>query len=912
MKNWLRYAVVCLLACVWSAQADIWMGYMKIYEDVYWPSGQSCNYGVAKLFLDEDRGDSADITFEVDIYPEGGTVTNVVLWSNIGRRDYAKIHEPFSDGNYPLSSYYMAHEMTYSGTGASAGHELYEVTLAVDQCGVFRSTAYFQLDGDDTKYWMNDFEDGGVNHRDLCLVVSPEKVLDLRIYEANTLTVEAGTGGTQSDRSTLEDFTSADADGFDPFDLEYIATNLYFNTLWLMPIHPVTDERWYNSCATAPDACGYVIANYDPGSPYSTKNYWAVNELFSAAGTEADSLLAFSNLCTEAEALDLNVFVDVAMNHAGRDCIFGQGAFDAGLISVGDINTEIRDATPTWCTRGSDWSGGSYYFRGPASSDAEAATWAPADQPYRHQWYDAGVDWFFGNYSALGSYGGLYSDGIGTYDDERDLFWTWTSPAAAYEGQVASNVWNYFAYYIPYWLEQTGNQLDGIRADFAQGLPAQAWEYIINRTRQEKWNFVFLAEVLDDDPVRYRANRHFDLITTVNHYWFRTGAENMSSYRTILEDEASLMTDTGAIMWNGTSHDENPGGADAWLMWSRYAIAASLYGVPMVYQGQPLGVVEKLNFESAWTNMYPYWTSTTHNNPERNECYHRVNLARENHPALRALDRYFLNALGSGSVNEEIYACARWTEVDDEDFPAFPFTTWRDGDIDLVFVRLADASSETYEIPTDVPLEEVRSVTEGGVTYQSTPYYQGYNLLSTNIYEEQWLSPRSAADIYANGVGVVFSEEHEAQYIHLNPVECAVEEMAAVPMKQLHGLRKTRDIMAWTEAGRLYSTLYALYSGEVTALLRKPDNADLSRMAQKLIARASLYSNLFFDQGNDVLLADADIELGRTFLRLLRNRTENQSLQYTLDELRARSEQIQGMSFIQALNFLIMNSTAGR
>ena len=35
--------------------------------------------------------------------------------------------------------------------------------------------------------------------------------------------------------------------------------------------------------------------------------------------------------------------------------------------------------------------------------------------------------------------------------------------------------------------------IDGLRCDFGQGLPPQLWEYIINRTRSFKWNFMFMA-----------------------------------------------------------------------------------------------------------------------------------------------------------------------------------------------------------------------------------------------------------------------------------------------------------------------------------------------------------------------------------------------------------------------------------
>ena len=34
-----------------------------------------------------------------------------------------------------------------------------------------------------------------------------------------------------------------------------------------------------------------------------------------------------------------------------------------------------------------------------------------------------------------------------------------------------------------------------------QGLPPQAWEYIINKARARKWNFVFMSESLDGGAV---------------------------------------------------------------------------------------------------------------------------------------------------------------------------------------------------------------------------------------------------------------------------------------------------------------------------------------------------------------------------------------------------------------------------
>ena len=67
--------------------------------------------------------------------------------------------------------------------------------------------------------------------------------------------------------------------------------------------------------------------------------------------------------------------------------------------------------------------------------------------------------------------------------------------------------------------------IGGLRADFAQGLPPQAWEYIINRTRSRKWDFVFMAESLDGGAVTYRSNRHFDVLNENLIYAFHSATK---------------------------------------------------------------------------------------------------------------------------------------------------------------------------------------------------------------------------------------------------------------------------------------------------------------------------------------------------------------------------------------------------
>ena len=138
------------------------------------------------------------------------------------------------------------------------------------------------------------------------------------------------------------------------------------------------------------------------------------------------------------------------------------------------------------------------------------------------KWLDV-CDIYFGRYAALVG----NQDGTATNDYRSEGDWIDTT-SADYIGTTGGSfdavtmaTWRYFAQYAPYWLNQTrsGGQnrnstssdgdpgirriwdargIDGLRCDFGQGLPPQAWEFIINVARSYKWSFVFMAETLDD------------------------------------------------------------------------------------------------------------------------------------------------------------------------------------------------------------------------------------------------------------------------------------------------------------------------------------------------------------------------------------------------------------------------------
>jgi hypothetical protein len=166
------------------------------------------------------------------------------------------------------------------------------------------------------------------------------------------------------------------------------------------------------------------------------------------------------------------------------------------------------------------------------------------------------------------------------------------------------------------------------------------------------------------------VNRHFDLLTTVDHWLYRNSSVTMNQLAGSLEQEADIYGYNASVLHNGTSHDED-GNANAWLMVARYAIAASLSGVPMVYMSQPLGVGNKVDFQYSWQNLQDYWD---HENNQIFAMYDRINLARSLNPALRSTNRYFLNTQQGAGFNNDIFSVARWA----------------DDNVLLVFINLRD------------------------------------------------------------------------------------------------------------------------------------------------------------------------------------------------------------------------------
>jgi hypothetical protein len=541
-------------------------------------NGKNADYTATKFFVDERAGDSYSVNVVYTI-PDGGTVEKAEVFSNLDRRDYADVDfngDTIPDGIKPplgnsittndSGAYFRAYPM------ALQGGRTYSWTGTASKSGAYRLTARYQLAGDTNWYWYS-----SNGRRDHAIVVSPKKALNMTLYEVNPLTVKA-TSNSKPGRSTFADLLDGNQDSFTNFNLGYL-NKLQVNCLWFQPIHPSADTL-------RGDAGGY-----DPGSPYATRDYFAVAPILGSDDTEYSAMSEFTNFVhrcdTNATAVGtINIMLDGVFNHTAWDAVMGQGGVDLGFATT---NSQTMPGTrPGWYSYWQDYGLPATFYNGVYDNDIATAP----DRGDFGKWDDV-AELYFGKYSALvrnnPANNGDYTNEGDTYD-----FAGMTADTAA--------LWKYFGYYTEFWLKKTGHPtnnvnaayddygIDSLRCDFGQGLPPQLWEYIINRTRKMKWNFVFMAETLDGGVPGFRSNRHFDILNENLVFRFTQEKINYSyQLRQALEDRRNAYSG-GAVLLNLTGHDEVMPDNDPWLVASRYGAVSAVDGLPMIFYGQEWGI----------------------------------------------------------------------------------------------------------------------------------------------------------------------------------------------------------------------------------------------------------------------------------------------------------------------------------
>jgi hypothetical protein len=579
--------------------------------------------------------------------------------------------------------------------GVSGG---YQLTLLANKTGAYRLTVRWRLTSDapGTWRWYNDEIESGLNKRDFAIVVSPKLARDMSVYELNAMTIEAE-GTTEAQRSTFVDLWDGPGATRTPrWNLNY-AKGLGHNWLWFQPIHPFGIAGRHLSAAdiNARDASAnattrvwnagspYEDVNYAYalGSPYAVKNFFEVEPRLSKANTRAAALTEFQNFVNAADANGvntMNIMLDAPFNHTAWDCELGAAGVNyfSPTAAPGDEfrNREARVFSRT----------GNYAMRAFSSGSI-----APApDRGDFNKFLDA-FDIYFGRYASLVATNPADN---GARLNEGDWFDTSIgNESSSGDGNghfdaITQNVWRYFADYCLHWLNTTGcpagtspelqvwKGIDGLRADFAQGIPPQAWEYIINKTRSQKWAFVFMAESLDGAQVTYRSSRHFDVLNENILFGMKglnfSSATPVSDFRNLFETRRNSYGQS-MVLLNTTSHDED-NYSDPWEAVIRYAVCAGQDGVPMLYSGQEMGIstlygvdLWERNFGKfiphfkTYNSFMPLWTNADYGLDQMYPVLAGIGKARANSPALRSANRFFLS-LRDTTTHQRIFATAKF------------------------------------------------------------------------------------------------------------------------------------------------------------------------------------------------------------------------------------------------------------
>ncbi|MBA3961668.1 MAG: hypothetical protein H0X40_07190 [Chthoniobacterales bacterium] len=647
-------------------------------------NGVSANYTTEHVYVDEIAGDS--VSYSVVFSPDAVNVdpTTVQVYTNLNRRDYAML--PYTDANgiateegiYPPSGdvvgtndshYYKAYTMTASGGQYTL--TLNSANAGLARTGAYRMTARYRLTGSST--WIYYTSNG---RRDHAIVVSPVTARNLSLYEANVLNIDAS-GDQMAQRSTFADLH----DSSKRWNLDYVK-NLGSNFIWFQPIHPNgIDGRQTDPNTGLP---------FTVGSPYAVKNFFDVMELMGKDNTRPTAMSEFQGFVSASDTASVGIMLDAPFNHTSYDVeLADQGV---ALIKPGSTSlTQIRSAEARFFSHGDlfNIANNNYCTRAASATDI-----APA--PDRNDFGKFGdtFDIYFGQYSALVCQNNQDNN---NYLNENDVFQygdtAWNSvdfTVGSVKNNITRNGWRYFASYIPYWLIQTGHSgvnstaadgnaatrlaldskgIDALRADFGQGLPPQAWEYIINVARSHKWNFVFMTESLDGGAVTYRSARHFDILNENIIFPFQ-GATQTSDYRAIFDSRRSAYGQ-GLVLLNSTSHDEQ-NYADPYQALIRYGVSNTIDGAPMIFYGQENGISTSFGFShyevnfgkyiphfKVFNDLGPIIGNQTYGLQQLFPVYAAMGQARQFSPALRSSNRYYLNQ-PDGSAQTKIFSVAKY------------------------------------------------------------------------------------------------------------------------------------------------------------------------------------------------------------------------------------------------------------
>lgn len=803
-------------------------------------NGGNANYAVLNFFIDEVL-DGSFPEILLTLNPGVPNVETVEIFTNLNNRDRAHLDwdgDGIEDGIIPpdgnlittsdTDAYFQAYAMNDNGDGS------WSLTLPVNKTGAYRVTARFRTEGNPGWNWIRD---QGI--RDLAVVVAPRSARDMIMYELHVTNANAR-GPTRAQRGTFEDLHQDTPNS--RINLTWLR-DMGVNWIWFQPFHPQGRVGRETDPAT-----GQL---YDPGSPYSIRNFWEINPYYTALFDEslpnawehpanyAAAMAAFQAFAAAADEKGVYLMLDFPFNHTAPDVVLGQMGVDLFAPEGNPGNWQSNDQI-VWHVPGffsTNGTEGAPAYSAPAQNPGGRAV-AP-DRNDFGKWNDV-VDVFFGRYSTLVTGFPDAATSVQIVRNEDDLMFYDSM------GPDTINVWRYFGEVLPYWILQSGHRghneidpewdlerilaedtrgIDGLRKDFGQGLPPQAMEYIINRTHSVKWNFVFMSESLDGGEVTYRSSRHFAVLNE-NIVFPLSAATTATAYRNIFEERRNAYG-LSLVLLNNLSHDERPYD-DPWQALIRFATVSTNDGAPMIMYGQEIGAASRaqeslpqgswdwyeLNFGKfiphfkKWNSMEPQWNAWSANAfgvAFLRPVYAAIGQAREFSPALRSPNRWFLNRHADNAVREAIFSVAKYTEA---------FTPLAHQDVVLAFTNLNRdaAQADTFGIPA--ALADRLGLADGR-TYnvKNIAAFAGVTGEFSHR-RDLWLwgeSGRSRADLVGNGVFVSLNPvpNNDAAWeieASLAPYEAQFLKVYDVTPPPSAGIPATANQLSYTATGELIMT----------------------------------------------------------------------------------------------------------
>lgn len=742
-------------------------------------NGVNANYETTHVFVNEVANDSVPLT--ILLSPNASTnVVEADAFSNLNRRDHANLDangDGVPDGILPpdrdaiatgdTNNYYEAYPMTPTGTPGQ-----YALTLYAQKTGVYRITARWMLSGSTNWTWYStNLPYTTNNFRDFMVVVSPKRAMDMVLYELAVNNIGAqGTNRNGTQRSTFTDLYNGP--GSRPYDsvsnrfnLNYV-TNLGVNWLWIEPMHPIGQVSSINS-------------------PYCVKDYFQISPWMGKTGTEAAGMTEFQGFVAAANAAGVNVMIDEPFDHTAHDAVLeNEGVADFGGVG----NPGGWQPTDLISARVPEWYSPSNAYCSRATTNINLAL-AP-DEGTIAKWSDV-LDVFHGVYAARVCENPADNN---NYLSTSDWF-DYSTDTGSFDA-ITQNVWKYYADELLYWLTQSGCTngtpasqtaslgIGGLRADFAEGVPPQCWEYIINTVRCQKWDFVFLAESLSDSAPTYRSSRNFDVVNDSVLYTFRTNTSAVSFESTFNTEQNNY--GQCLMLWNTTSHDVGFYYTDPYQALFRFMIGGTMCGVPHMLYGQEVGATSGFGFSLysasgselvpdlyAFNSLQPAYSATVGNLrvDQLYPLYAAVGKARQSSPALQSPNHYYLNPTASQT---NIFAVGKYQAI---------YASPNFSDVVFAFVNLSPSNSEqgSYNV----------NITQNGSNVfgiNSTRLYNAKNIaayigMDTNRASYwQWGSNGVAGgNLLANGISVSLNPvpttsagwsnaPFEAQYLKLYDV----------------------------------------------------------------------------------------------------------------------------------------------